>query len=73
MVAGYSVFANGGYRIQPHIVRDIRDANGNVLAESKPVTAGTNPAGDRPAQCLLMDSMLRDVTIYGTLRAPPPL
>ncbi len=67
MVAGYSVFANGGYRVQPYIVRDIRDANGNVLAESKPVTAGDESLlVIDPRNAYLMDSMLRDVTIYGT-------
>ncbi len=67
MVAGYSVFANGGYRIQPYIVRDIRDANGSILAESKPVTAGDQSLlVIDPRNAFLMDSMLRDVTIYGT-------
>ena len=33
MAAGYAVFANGGYRIQPYIVRDIRDANGRSASQ----------------------------------------
>ena len=67
MVTAYAVFANGGYRIQPFIVRDIQDDKGNVLAQAQPV-----PAGDDtlrvidPRNAYLMDSMLRDVTIYGT-------
>ncbi len=39
-VAAYAVFANGGYRIQPHIVRQIQDSRGKVLAEFKPPIAG---------------------------------
>ena len=67
MVSAYSVFANGGYRVQPYIVRDIRDANGNILAESQPVIAGEQSLlVIDPRNAYLMDSMLRDVTIYGT-------
>lgn len=67
MVAGYAVFANGGYRIQPYIVRDIRDEKGNILAEAQPVTAGDQSLlVIDPRNAFLMDSMLRDVTIYGT-------
>lgn len=67
MVAAYSVFANGGYRIQPFIVRDIRDDKGQVLAEAQPITAGDESLrAIDPRNAYLMDSMLRDVTIYGT-------
>jgi penicillin-binding protein 1A len=52
MVAGYSVFANGGYRIQPYIVSAIRDANGSILAESTGDRRRRIIARHRPAQCL---------------------
>lgn len=67
MVTAYSVFANGGYRVQPFIVRDIRDDNNQVLAAAQPT-----PVNDEalrvidPRNAFLMDSMLRDVTIFGT-------
>jgi penicillin-binding protein 1A len=67
MVTAYSVFANGGYRVNPFIVREIRDGGNQVLA----VSAGTE-AGEEasrvidPRNAFLMDGMLRDVTIYGT-------
>jgi penicillin-binding protein 1A len=67
MVTAYSVFANGGYRIQPYIVRDIRDEKGQVLAETQPVIAGEESLrAIDPRNAYLMDSMLRGVTIYGT-------
>ncbi len=67
MVTAYAVFANGGYRIQPYIVRDIQDEKGQVLAEAQPVTAGEESLrAIDPRNAYLMDSMLRDVTIYGT-------
>ncbi|MGE5472345.1 MAG: penicillin-binding transpeptidase domain-containing protein, partial [Bacteroidota bacterium] len=67
MVTAYSVFANGGFKISPYIVREIRDEKNQVLAHSAEV-----PAGDEsiraidPRNAFMMDSMLRDVTIYGT-------
>ncbi|MDR0578923.1 MAG: penicillin-binding protein 1A [Candidatus Accumulibacter sp.] len=67
MVTAYSVFANGGYKIQPFIVSQIRDEKNQIIAEAQPT-----PAGDEsllaidPRNAYLMDSMLRDVTLYGT-------
>lgn len=67
MVTAYSVFANGGYRIQPYVVREIRDEKGQVLAQSAQVQAGDDSIrAIDPRNAFLMDSMLRDVTIYGT-------
>ena len=67
MVTAYAVFANSGYLILPYVVRDIQDEKGQVLAAAQPVTAGddTLRAID-PRNAYVMDSMLRDVTIYGT-------
>jgi penicillin-binding protein 1A len=67
MVSAYAVFANGGYRIQPFVVREIQDEKKQVLGAAQPTLAG----GDAqraidPRNAYLMDSMLRDVTIYGT-------
>ncbi len=67
MVTAYSVFANGGYRVSPYIVREIQDEKGQVLARAQPLTAGDeNLLVIDPRNAYLMDSMLRDVTIYGT-------
>jgi penicillin-binding protein 1A len=67
MVTAYSVFANGGYRVTPYVVREIRDDKNQVIAQAAPQPAGVD--GSRvidPRNAFLMDSMLRDVTIYGT-------
>ncbi len=67
MVAAYSTFANGGFRIQPYIVSQIRDDKDQVIAEAQPVLAGDESLRAIDARnAYLMDSMLRDVTIYGT-------
>ena len=67
MVTAYSVFANGGYRIQPYIVSEIRDERDQILAQAQPVQAGDESLlAIDPRNAYVMDSMLRDVTIYGT-------
>jgi penicillin-binding protein 1A len=67
MATAYSVFANGGYRINPYVVSEIRDEKNNVLAQAAPVPAGEGSVrAIDPRNAFLMDNMLRDVTIYGT-------
>ena len=67
MITAYSVFANGGYRIQPFVVRQILDEKEHVLAQAQPVTAGDESLlAIDPRNAFLMDNMLRGVTIYGT-------
>ena len=67
MVTGYAVFANGGYKINPFIVREIRGEGNQVLALSAQTEAGDeNIRAIDPRNAFLMDMMLRDVTIYGT-------
>ncbi|MBL8285355.1 MAG: penicillin-binding protein PBP1a [Acinetobacter johnsonii] len=36
MATGYSAFANGGYRIQPHFINRIEDAYGKVIYQNNP-------------------------------------
>jgi penicillin-binding protein 1A len=67
MVTGYAVFANGGFKINPYIVREIRNEKGQVLAQSAEVKAGDDSIrAIDPRNAFMMDMMLRDVTIYGT-------
>jgi penicillin-binding protein 1A len=66
-LTGYAVFANGGYRIQPYIVKQILDDKGTVLAEAQPVSAGDeNLRVIDPRNAYLMDSMMHDVVRRGT-------
>ena len=70
MAAGYAVFANGGYRIEPYIVQEITDANGNTLARFDPPVAGQSaPRVLDPRNAWLMDSMMRDAVKRGTGRS----
>ena len=67
MVTAYSVFANGGYRISPYVVNEIRNEKDQLLAPAAPVPAGEGSLrAIDPRNAFSMDSMLRDVTIYGT-------
>ncbi len=67
MLAGYAVFATGGYRIQPYLITRVTEAGGKVLMEAQPTKAGDENHRVLDARnAFIMDSMLRDVTRYGT-------
>jgi len=67
MVRAYSVFATGGYRIEPYIVARIVDDRGNTLAQAQPSMAGTESLRVIDARnAFLMDSMMHDVVRFGT-------
>ena len=66
-LAAYSIFANGGYRIQPYIVHQIVDDKGTVLAAIQPALAGDESLRAIDARnAWLMDSMMHDVVRRGT-------
>jgi penicillin-binding protein 1A len=67
MAGGISVFANGGYRVDPYLIARITDSNGNVIAQARPARAGDESIrAIDPRNAYLMDSMLRDVVRRGT-------
>ncbi|NML26437.1 penicillin-binding protein 1A [Zoogloea dura] len=67
MLRGYSVFANGGYRVEPYLVKEIRDEAGNVLARVDPPVAGeTAERAIDERNAYLMDSVMKDVVRRGT-------
>lgn len=39
LAAGYAVFANGGYRIEPYFIQRIEDTHGRLLFEASPAVA----------------------------------
>lgn len=67
MAGAYAVFANGGFQVNPYLIQKITDARGNVLAEAAPVQAGQEEGRVLdPRNAFMIDTMLRDVTRYGT-------
>jgi penicillin-binding protein 1A len=70
MAGAYAVFANGGYQVQPYLIARIEDARGTLFAANSQPAAGQESArvlDERNA--FMTDSMLRDVTRYGTAAA----
>lgn len=78
---GYAVIANGGFLIEPYVVKKITDALGQIVYEARPVKACPEcppeiEAGDPTAQLArrtidpktvyMMTSMLHDVVVRGT-------
>ncbi len=67
MASAYSVFANGGYRVNPYYIERILDARGKVLAQANPVRAGESAERAIDARnAFIMTSMMQDVVRYGT-------
>jgi penicillin-binding protein 1A len=67
LLAGYAVFANDGYHIDPYLISKVTDSTGAVLMEAHPVKAGeTAPRVVDERNVYVMDSLMRDVARYGT-------
>jgi penicillin-binding protein 1A len=67
MARAYAVFANGGYLVQPYFIHKIVDDRGNPLALADPPRAGEeSPRVIDARNAFIMDSMMQDVTRYGT-------
>jgi 1A family penicillin-binding protein len=58
LTAAYSAFANGGYRVDPVYILEVRDQDGNVLYEWEPQVY-TNPVLD-PRVAFLITDILSD-------------
>ncbi|WP_415137808.1 penicillin-binding protein 1A [Ottowia sp.] len=66
LAAGFSVFANGGYRINPFLITRVTDQSGKVLVESQPAgLVGSNRAIDA-RNAFVMNTMLQEVARSGT-------
>jgi penicillin-binding protein 1A len=67
MATGYSVFANGGYRVNPYLIADITDPRGAVVSHPQPlVAADTAPLAITPRNAYVMNSLLQSVAQRGT-------
>jgi penicillin-binding protein 1A len=67
LAGAYSVFANGGYQVQPYLISRIVDGSGKVLSETRPQQAAqeANRVLD-PRNAFITDTMLREVVRSGT-------
>ena len=67
MLGGYTVFANGGYRVQPYLIERVTDVDGRTLMRTTNRTAGDESIraiDDRNAY--IMQSLLHGVATRGT-------
>ncbi len=67
MAAGYSVFANGGYRINPYLIAEVTDQRGTAVTQAQPLVAQQNaPRAIDPRNAYIMNSLLQSVAQRGT-------
>jgi penicillin-binding protein 1A len=66
MASGYSVFANGGYRVNPTLILKVTDNQGRVLQESKPPVLDESMRVIDARNAFVMTRLLGEVTRAGT-------
>ncbi len=66
MAVGYSVFANGGFRVNPYLITKVTDAMGKVLSQYTPIEQEESARAIEPRNAFLMTSLLQEVTRSGT-------
>jgi penicillin-binding protein 1A len=66
MAGAYSVFANGGYRVNPWLITKISEQRGKVLVATPPVVLDESQRTIEARNAFLMTSLLQEVTRSGT-------
>ncbi len=66
MATAYSVFANGGMRVSPHLITKITDQQGRVLVDTPAPVPNESARAIEPRNAFIMSSLLQEVTRSGT-------
>ncbi|WP_425116404.1 penicillin-binding protein 1A [Burkholderia anthina] len=67
MAGAYSVFANGGYRVNPYLIAEVTDPNGAIVVRAQPLVAEENaPRAIDARNAYVMNSLLQSVAQRGT-------
>lgn len=66
MASGYSVFANGGHRVNPWLITKVTDHKGRVISEVTPPVASAQPQAIDARNAFITNSLLQEVTRSGT-------
>ncbi|WP_333977206.1 penicillin-binding protein 1A [Burkholderia cepacia] len=67
MAGAYSVFANGGYRVNPYLITEVTDPNGAIVVRAQPLVAEQNaPRAIDARNAYVMNSLLQSVAQRGT-------
>lgn len=66
MATAYSVFANGGYRVNPYLITKITDHKDKVLVDVQPPLLNESMRAIPQRNAFIMDSLLQSVASGGT-------
>ncbi|MEP6721113.1 MAG: penicillin-binding protein 1A [Variovorax sp.] len=66
MATAYSVFANGGYRVNPYLVTRVTDHKDKVLVDKQPPLLNETMRAIPQRNAFIMDSLLQSVASGGT-------
>ncbi|OGB53274.1 MAG: penicillin-binding protein [Burkholderiales bacterium RIFOXYD12_FULL_59_19] len=66
MAGAYSVFANGGYRINPWLISRVTDQKGNLLTQTQTPAPDESMRTIDARNAFVMNSLLQEVTRTGT-------
>lgn len=66
MVSAYSVFANGGYRVNPWLISKVAEQKGKVLVETRAPVLDESARAIDARNAFMMESLLQEVTRSGT-------
>jgi penicillin-binding protein 1A len=66
MAVGYSVFANGGFRVNPYLITKVTDNTGKVLHQFTPIEQEDSQHAVEPRNAFMMSQLLQEVTRSGT-------
>ena len=66
MAAGYAVFANGGYRVDPSLISRVVEQRGRVLFEANAIELTESRRTIDARNAFLMSSLLQEITRSGT-------
>ena len=69
MASAYSVFASGGYRVNPMLISKITDNKGRVLNEAVPPVLNEGMRTLDARNAFVMDSLMNSVALRGTAAA----
>ena len=64
LAAGYSVYANGGYKVTPRIIQVVKDYDGKIIFRQEPVELQSPVI--KPQTAYIMHALLRDAIQSGT-------
>jgi cell division protein FtsI/penicillin-binding protein 2 len=64
MATAYSVIANGGTWVKPHVVREMRSADGSIVFQARPESRSAL----KPETVEKLRGMMEGVTLHGTAR-----